>query len=246
MKKFHTFAVAGLAALGLTTAACERRAPTADTQGRGTVESRDPSAPATTTTTRTEVETDVNRQPVSGTDTTTPAPSGSPAAPSTATGSTPYDTTGMATGTSTDIYWVSDDGQRTVISDSMLVTKIQQKLKEAGVYQGETDGRTSAELGPALRQFQAKRGLPQTGVVDERTADAMDVEWDKVQVSGSTAGERLDTAGRDIEAGATEMKEGAKELGRDLRDEAKQAGENMEEGAKDVKDFVDPDKTETR
>jgi hypothetical protein len=238
MRRFNTFAIAGLAALGLTTAACERRSPTADTQGRGYVETRDPSVASETrteTTTTTETETDLDRQPVAGTETTTPMPSDTAAAPSTApsTGMVAHDSdTAAGAG---DIHWVSEDGERTTISDSTLVTRIQQKLKAEGVYDGPTDGRASAETTAALREYQAKRGLPQTGSIDERTASALELEWDKMKVSGSTAGERLDTAG-------SEMKEGAKELGRDLKGEAHKAGENIEEGAKDVRDFVD-DKT---
>ncbi len=250
MKRFHAFAIAGLAALGLSTA-CEKRAPTADTQGRGYVESRDPNAPgsspSTTTTPSTDTTgaapsgtagSDLDRQPVSGTGGDTAA----------TTPTTP-DSTGTGTTTSTDVYWVADDGERTVISDSTLITRVQQKLKEAGVYQGETDGRVSAELGPAIRQYQAKRGLPQSGAIDKRTADALGVDWDKAKVSGrdegQTATDAIKEGGAKIEAGANEALEGtragAAEAGRDLEaganeaaEETKAAGSELQEGTKEL------------
>src|SRR6185503_9144948 len=71
-------------------------------------------------------------------------------------------TTTTTTTTSSDIF---------MLHDSILLTEVQRKLQNEGVYSGATDGRTSAELESSIRQYQAKKGLDQTGALDRRTTE---------------------------------------------------------------------------
>jgi peptidoglycan hydrolase-like protein with peptidoglycan-binding domain len=207
MTRFHALAMSGLTILGFTLGACDRRAPTADQQGKGYA-----STPATTPAPTPAPSTPAveERQPVSG-----------------------HDEAGVTTPT-TDIYAVDANGNRIAIRDSAMVTRVQQVLKDSGMYTGPTDGTSVAELSPAIRQFQAKHELAQTGVIDQQTANAMGLPWDKV--SGQTS------ATEDLKSGAKkageEMKTDLNKAGETLEEKTKQLGRDIKEGAKDLKQDI--------
>ena len=50
---------------------------------------------------------------------------------------------------------------------------MQQKLKTAGLYNGQIDGKTSPDLKEAILAFQMQNRLPQTGAIDQQTMAAL-------------------------------------------------------------------------
>lgn len=54
-------------------------------------------------------------------------------------------------------------------ADKQELMKAQQKLKAEGLYKGKVDGENGPETMAALKQFQKKSGLQQTGELDEQT-----------------------------------------------------------------------------
>ena len=225
MSKIKMLALGVVTVGGLAFAGCEKRAPTTDQQGKGTVATTDPRAPSEPTA-------------------TTPAPSALPVA---SDEKQPVAGRDMAVA-GADLFWVAGDGKRAMIHDTALLTQIQQRLATDGVYTGATDGRTSPELAAAIRQFQAKKGLAETGSIDRTTADAMGLDWAKLSAPAAggseTMGEKADRAGAAIENKAGELrgqaKQGAEKLGEKMDNAggeteagAKRLGTEVEAGAKD-------------
>ena len=129
-----------------------------------------------------------------------------------------------------------------MLHDSALITQVQQKLSAAGVYAGPTDGKTSPELAAAIKEFQAKQGIDQSGAIDHKTADALGLDWSKFH-SGSTAtgesktmGETIRGAASDVEKGlkqgASEAESGANKAAGEIKDTAKDAEKKLEEQTK--------------
>ena len=56
---------------------------------------------------------------------------------------------------------------------SEATKSLQQALKELGFYNGPIDGRYSAATADAVRALQASLGVPQTGIVDAATMQAI-------------------------------------------------------------------------
>jgi hypothetical protein len=54
--------------------------------------------------------------------------------------------------------------------------QVQQRLREQGFYRGGIDGIVGPNTTEALRQYQAKHGLPTTGELNEATRKALDVQ----------------------------------------------------------------------
>ena len=70
---------------------------------------------------------------------------------------------------------------------------VEEALKEKGYQVGRVDGVADDDVRKAIRSFQMDNGLPITGMVDQRTADKLDVtisggsEWDRSS-SGMSSG----------------------------------------------------------
>ena len=58
------------------------------------------------------------------------------------------------------------------LSESQI-RQVQQKLKTAGLYRGQIDGKTSPDLKEAILSFQMQHRLPQTGAIDQQTMAAL-------------------------------------------------------------------------
>lgn len=58
-----------------------------------------------------------------------------------------------------------------------LVTQVQTRLREAGVYPGEPDGRLDGSLQNALLAYQEQQGLRTTGRMDRFTAESLGVSF---------------------------------------------------------------------
>ena len=71
----------------------------------------------------------------------------------------------------------SSSGQRPAAVDQMLAADMiqvaQQNLKAAGFNPGHVDGIFDAQTEAAVLAYQAKYGLPQTGLLDEITRNAL-------------------------------------------------------------------------
>jgi peptidoglycan hydrolase-like protein with peptidoglycan-binding domain len=58
------------------------------------------------------------------------------------------------------------------LSESQI-RQVQQKLKTAGLYDGQIDGRMGPDLKEAISAFQELNRLPQTGAIDQQTMAAL-------------------------------------------------------------------------
>lgn len=232
MKRFATlFAFAALVTAG---AACEKRANqvqsytetgemdrtrTAEEQGAGTAEGSSFAQDET--------------QPVAG---GTAARGGAPVSGGLAGSET----------LSGQVFIVEKDGARVAIDDDDVIKDIESKLSEAGLSPGAVDGKADAQLSGAISQFQAKRGLPMTGAIDEATASALGISWARLSMHGaaSEAGSDLergyDKSKSGLKSGWEETKGGVKEGVHDLdeatRDERQKVGGEVKELGSDVKE----------
>jgi hypothetical protein len=59
--------------------------------------------------------------------------------------------------------------------------QVQQKLKDAGVYNGPIDGQFGNQTMAALRQFQEQHKLEATGRLDTQTAQALGLDVNEIQ-----------------------------------------------------------------
>jgi peptidoglycan hydrolase-like protein with peptidoglycan-binding domain len=70
-------------------------------------------------------------------------------------------------------------------ASEILIRAAQQQLKYSGLYDGSVDGKMGSETQRALRQFQQRHGLRQSGALDGRTMTAL--QGDTGQVGSSLA-----------------------------------------------------------
>lgn len=73
-------------------------------------------------------------------------------------------------------------------STGATVTEIQRRLKSWGYYEGEIDGKYGQQTIDAVKYFQQKNGLPQTGTVDDATAEKIGVSLTGWTPSGGGSG----------------------------------------------------------
>ncbi len=94
----------------------------------------------------------------------------------------------------------------TMTASELLIKAAQQQLKFSGLYNGSVDGKMSPETQRALRQFQQRHGLPQSGTLDEKTYTALqgDSGGDTRQVGSSLApgGQPSGVVGSDYTSGS--------------------------------------------
>jgi len=64
-------------------------------------------------------------------------------------------------------------GTQSQTPDTEQVRKAQEKLKAAGFDPGPTDGQLGPQTKEALRDYQKARGLPETGMLDRETQQAL-------------------------------------------------------------------------
>jgi peptidoglycan hydrolase-like protein with peptidoglycan-binding domain len=152
------------------------------------------------------------------------APTPPPATPS-ASPTTPSSDMQPVSGSTLD--YVTDDGKRTEIHDTVVLTQVQQKLTQEGLYSGPVDGHPSAELGTALRRYQARNGLPDTGSLDHATADKLGIDWDKLTKANVRD---------EVMKGASEAKEKANDVGDKIKDSTKDVTKEIKKDADKAKD----------
>jgi peptidoglycan hydrolase-like protein with peptidoglycan-binding domain len=64
--------------------------------------------------------------------------------------------------------------------------QVQQKLKSEGLYTGPVDGKEGPKTEQALKEFQQKNGLPQTGQLDQQTESKLGLSESSGASSGSS------------------------------------------------------------
>jgi len=75
-------------------------------------------------------------------------------------------------------------------SQGALVKEVQRRLKDWGYYHGEVDGKYGQMTIDAVKRFQKRHGLSQTGTVNEKTAEKLGVSlsgWKPSSSSSSSA-----------------------------------------------------------
>ena len=77
-----------------------------------------------------------------------------------------------------DIYMLDADGKEWLVTDHRLIADVQRKLDARG-FEVTVDGKADVETATALRRFQQKRDLDQSGKVDRATARALGLDWDR-------------------------------------------------------------------
>jgi hypothetical protein len=230
MSILKKISITSLALVSFAVLGCEKRETRTETT-------------STTTTTPAATETDTmattdrvpepldERQPVAGHESTVPSGSETP----TTASETPTITT-----TTSDIYVVRQDGTRTMLHDTVIITDLQRKLSTDGVYQGATDGQTSPELSASIREYQRKHELEQTGTLDRSTAEKLGMKWDQFT---SAVKEGASDLGSDVKRvsgeAADDVKAGATELGRDIKEGTSDTARELKEGAAKVEDRLD-------
>jgi hypothetical protein len=75
-----------------------------------------------------------------------------------------------------DIYLIKlADRQEALMDSQARIRQAQRQLQEAGFAPGSLDGVLGPQTRVALQQYQAKRGLPKTGELDEATRKALGI-----------------------------------------------------------------------
>jgi peptidoglycan hydrolase-like protein with peptidoglycan-binding domain len=76
-------------------------------------------------------------------------------------------------------------GQEKAVKLSNLSTdqskQVQQKLKDSGYYNGPVDGQFHTEMTKGVKQVQQANNLPQTGKIDQKTAQALGIDYNQIQ-----------------------------------------------------------------
>lgn len=74
------------------------------------------------------------------------------------------------------------DGKNTVFRPSKdQITEAQTKLKDAGAYDGEADGKYNNDFRKSIREFQEENGLSKTGNLNRATLEKMEISLTESQ-----------------------------------------------------------------
>lgn len=117
-----------------------------------------------------------------------------------------------------EIYALTDNGQRVEIHDTIALSQLQQRLAHEDLYKGTIDGHPSAELTAAVRTFQAKYQLSDTGVIDHTTAAKLGLDWERLTNRN---------LGADMKKAIEDVKYEAKKVGREVKQSAEQVGDDL-------------------
>jgi hypothetical protein len=74
-------------------------------------------------------------------------------------------------------------GRRYQLDNKSMIKQAEEKMKAAGVDPGPIDGVADQQFGTALVKFQAQQGLPATGVIDQKTSQALGLDWSKLRLN---------------------------------------------------------------
>ncbi|MGI6150495.1 MAG: spore cortex-lytic enzyme [Christensenellales bacterium] len=79
-------------------------------------------------------------------------------------------------------------------STGSLVKEVQRRLKDWGYYKGEVDGKYGQMTIDAVKKFQKRHGLSQTGTVNEKTAEKLGVSLSGWKPSSSASSGKTGTS----------------------------------------------------
>jgi hypothetical protein len=122
--------------------------------------------------------------------------------------------------------------------------KVQETLRDKGIYTGPVDGIMGHQTRAAIRQYQESEKLPVTGHLDDDTAGKLGVGSESVGSDFKEAGKHVGTGGQ---AAGHEMKEGkpiaaGKELGVGIGKGGKDVGKGVKKAVSTKSDSEDPEK----
>lgn len=91
---------------------------------------------------------------------------------------------GMSSGASHSM----KSGSSAATGEHGQLMQVQEKLKQEGLYKGKVDGIDGQETRAALKRYQAKNGLDQTGRLDSQTAEklGLNTEGNATEGAGSS------------------------------------------------------------
>ena len=79
-------------------------------------------------------------------------------------------------------------------NDASTVRSVQQALKDKGFDAGAIDGQMGPSTEKALRDFQQANGIPQSGVLDQKTLEALGVDENGIQSGAASASQNSGTS----------------------------------------------------
>ena len=126
--------------------------------------------------------------------------------------------------------------EKTAVSHSQDITKVQESLRDKGYYHAQVDGVLGPQTREAIRQYQKSENLPVTGRLDAETAGKLGVGPESIGGGFEGAGREVGKGGKEL---GHEMKQGkpiaaGKEMGKGL-------GRGGEKFGKAVKKAVSPE-----
>ena len=81
-------------------------------------------------------------------------------------------------------FFVRDDNGRTWgIRNPTLIRNVEQKLSDQGCDPGAIDGVADDQFGKGLTRCQQKLGMSATGILDQATARALGLDWDRLKMA---------------------------------------------------------------
>jgi peptidoglycan hydrolase-like protein with peptidoglycan-binding domain len=121
-----------------------------------------------------------------GSNAQSPGMTSTPAVPN--TGASPGMTPGAAS-----------NGQQGTMQNGQLtspanIQQAQQQLRSQGLYNGAIDGQLGPEMRTALKQFQQRNGLPQTGALDQQTSARLSQSSNNMSPTPTSGSTMPDTA----------------------------------------------------
>jgi len=121
-----------------------------------------------------------------GTNAQSPGMTSAPAVPT--AGATPGMTPGAA-----------GNGQQGTMQNGQLtspanIQQAQQQLRAQGLYNGSIDSQLGPEMRTALKQFQQRNGLPQTGTLDQQTSARLSQSSNNLSPTPTSGSTMPDTA----------------------------------------------------
>ena len=117
-----------------------------------------------------------------------------------------------------------------MINDA-AVQKAQKKLQKKGFYQGEIDGVEGPATRSAVRAYQREKGIPDTGTLDARTVDELNIKVKTAKVKDADDGP--------VEDAARATEKGVRKAGEETGEGIRTAGRKTESAGETVDRKVD-------
>ena len=127
-----------------------------------------------------------------GSNAQSPGMTSAPAVPN--TGATPGMTPGAAGNDQQSMQGQQGSTQNGQLTSPANIQQAQQQLRAQGLYNGSIDGQLGPEMRTALKQFQQRNGLPQTGTLDQQTSARLSQSSNNLSPTPTSGSTMPDTA----------------------------------------------------